>query len=1208
MSDVQITWKEKISENQQFRSTWKVEIDGKEYIAKKIETDNDKKLESLVKRLKQQIRFSEILNEDEQKKICLFEASYDGDGYVAFVRRFLDGSSLDKCLASKRYTVSDAVGLILEIARIVQIAHEHKVFHGDLKPANIIIGENGEVAIIDWDTMRISDGVKAELIGSDVTVDQTSGTPQYMPVEQFQGEKISPQNDIYALGVILYQILTGETPFDSVGAQTPAQLAIYKQNHEPDSILVKYPALGIPADLGKIIDEALKNDLNQRIQTVDVFIQRLETIGKITASSAGTQTSAAQKQTYVQPKEKGKEHKLVLIGHTGAGKTVMAAGLYATQDRDFAVDDPGSKTQTGIHAINTKTIIEEGHWPAATSIGDITNLKFKISYKGKEEAISFDEYAGERLEMENFDNAIVKDPDGAFILVNPGGKQWHDIHSKNSLLSDLKHYIDLLSKKLNHPPIALVITASDRLESDLREFAPKFQTYVNELDQYLAKKKCVYKIFKGTISGVLENQDRPHLNPQHIKDPFIWLLERFTSRERKKIAVKTSIISAIIAAALLLGWGANWGREYHKVTSFHGQFIRYQKEFNAKGTKSEDDLIAYRKNLIELRNSVCAHKHFATTQRQGKCSKECRPLFFMSSLAAKFDLELAKLEQEIDAVNAMYFRRTLDKAIATANEENRKVVEWIKNWQPLKDDGIAAKAELKSECDAKMPLAIERFDTKQLRRKLQELAQNPPILFPRTVLENYEKWVAIKSVLPQDERAGNFSAMKELLQEAKVAVENKHYATLLETLENIKETFPADIQKQIEAWQQHETCFTAQERAEKDEKIESAFQRAATRVFDYNIAVQTRKITDFNGTADDLVSLINGLKSFKEQPVVKIDPGIVSQKHSELDSELEKTVYRFIKNEQAKAQKKQMGSDPYSVPTYAAVVKQKIAPLFSERTAQSIIRSVDQFVTAGKSEWLQDRKKVIDGFITKIQYSSASSALDELKGFYMENRDNPYIKYAETKVLNISMTELRKILEDFKYTERDFLRLKEFSAPVRSTQSPVIQSSPLYKFANRYFAWMDSNPCYTISIHGVEASTTFKEGAYIKNSDYAVALCGSEGQSVSPCHSLLRGNESVFYGNWKTIIGSFNVQCAPWQFMVIDFLPYENIEWAFDTELKYRKVRIYPGKERNFLTFEGDVINKNGSYAEISFSNISLRIYFSISGETLSEIIREAFK
>ena len=95
MSDLQINWKEKISENQQFRSTWRIEINGKEYIAKKIETDNDAKLEALVKRLKQQVRLSEILNDDEQKKICLFESCYDGKGFVAFVRSFRDGISLD---------------------------------------------------------------------------------------------------------------------------------------------------------------------------------------------------------------------------------------------------------------------------------------------------------------------------------------------------------------------------------------------------------------------------------------------------------------------------------------------------------------------------------------------------------------------------------------------------------------------------------------------------------------------------------------------------------------------------------------------------------------------------------------------------------------------------------------------------------------------------------------------------------------------------------------------------------------------------------------------------------------------------------------------------------------------------------------------------------------------------------------------------------
>ena len=71
MTSQQVVWKNKISENQQFRSTWLVEIDGVEHIAKKIETDDKEKLDSLVKRLNRQIRFSKILNDDEQRKIWL---------------------------------------------------------------------------------------------------------------------------------------------------------------------------------------------------------------------------------------------------------------------------------------------------------------------------------------------------------------------------------------------------------------------------------------------------------------------------------------------------------------------------------------------------------------------------------------------------------------------------------------------------------------------------------------------------------------------------------------------------------------------------------------------------------------------------------------------------------------------------------------------------------------------------------------------------------------------------------------------------------------------------------------------------------------------------------------------------------------------------------------------------------------------------------
>lgn len=1206
--DVQkILWEQKIAENQQFRSTWLVEAEGVKYIAKKIETDNNEKLQSLVKLLKRQVRFSAILNEDEQKKLSLFEDIAEADGYVAFLRKYREGTTLDQCIATKRYSIAEAVGLMLEISRAVQSAHEHNVFHGDLKPANIIVNDAGEVTIIDWDTMSISDSVKTELIGTDVTVDQTSGTPHYMPVEQFKGEKVSQQNDVYALGVILYQLLSGATPFDENCGQTPAQMAIYKQNHEPESILVKYPALGVPADLGRVIEEALKNDKNKRIQSVAIFIQRLETIGKISASTANIPPVQDPKK-YVPAKEKGKEHKLVLIGHTGSGKTVLAAGLYATQDKDFAVDDPGSKTETGVHAINTKTILEEGHWPAATSIGDITNLKFKLNYKGKEEAISFDEYAGERLEMENFDNAIVKDPDGAFILLNPGGKQWHDTRSKNSLLSDMKHYIDLLSKKLNHPPIALVITASDRLESDLKDFAPQFQKYVTELENYLARKNCTYKVFHVSVSGILENQDKPQLNPQGIKDPFIWLLNRFTARALKKNIWKGITITAVVIAVLALLWCGNWGREYLKVNNFNDAFLALQKEYNEKGTKSDDDLLEYRKKLIELRNSICEQKHIDNVGRLGECTEACFPKFFLESFNGKFQKQIVVLENEIDAIYSKYLTSCLNRAMANANDENRKVVDWIKKWQPLQQEGCQSKQDIQARSNREMPLAIERFDTNFLKTEFKKLIAEPSISFPSSLAEKYAQWKKVKTVLSASERQANESEMQQLEHDARVAVENKHFETLLAELEQIKESIPADIQQKLDAWKGHATVLPQAERNDKDQKIQNAYLAAAKRVFEYNISTRKQKYADFSGNINDVVAIVEDFFAFKKQSVADVDINFVSKKHEELEIELLKCIERYIKGEYQKAHNIQMGQNKYTIPEYVDSIKKRVSPLFAGEREARINQFVDQLADNGKQLWLQAQKKKVDDFIAKIQYFSTSAAFNELNGFYRDNRLNPYMNLAEKKAYNIALNELNEKLKIFDYTEPHFRQLKEFCAKIQSTPSPFIQKQKIYKFACRYFAWMNGEPRYTINIHGVEASSSHNEGAYIYTSEYAVALCGTEGQSVSPWHNLIRSNEVPFYSGWKTIIGSFSVQCAPWQFMVLDFKPYENIEWAIDRELKYRKLRIYPGKSLNSLIFEGNNVSKNGNYAEISFDNITLRIYFSISGETINDILKEAFQ
>lgn len=1034
MSSQQVVWKNKISENQQFRSTWLVEIDGVEHIAKKIETDDKKKLDSLVKRLNRQIRFSKILNEDEQRKICLYDTLFEGDGYVAFFRRYCQGKSLDKLMEIKRYTTLDAVNLILEIARIVRIAHGHHVYHGDLKPANIVINDAGDATIIDWDTMRISDSVREELIG-DVTNEEVAGTPHYMPIEQFQGAKIQPQNDVYALGVILYQLLCGETPFDKAETNSATQMAIYKQNHEPESILVKHPELGIPSDLGRLIDESLKNDLNQRIQSVDIFIQRLETIGKISASKETISPIApatTSSTVYVPAKEKGKEYKLVLIGHTGSGKTVLAAGLYATQDKDFAVDDPGSKTQTGIHAINTKTIIEEGHWPAATSVGDITKLKFKLNYKGKQECISFDEYAGERIEMENFDNSIVKNPDGAFILLNPGGKQWHETRSKNSMISDMKHYIDLLSKKANNPPIALVITASDRLESDLKDFSPKFIKYVEELENSLKNKKCVYRVFHVSVSGILENQERPQLNPQHIKDPFMWLLNQFTMRAWKK-RVKWAIAAiALFVVGLLIAFGGEYAREMHKVSSLKNSQLSIEKEFNEKGTKGKQELLDYRNSLINLRNIYCSQHHFSNDgSRQGDCSSSCYPSFFLTHLGVhsfkdEFEIQIVKLENDIDSASYAYLSKELSDAISNPTAANRKVDKTIEKWSPIHEDKSQWKKALQDDFKQKMPSAIAVYEKDNLEENLKAIIKNPQKGLSSELTDEYQQWIDnYSSALPADERSDSLLRMQTLYSKASETV-----------------------------W--YYTC--------EDQK--------------------NRIVTFKSNKIDDLEIIVKNYLSFKHSSFPSIDQMAQKSAKESLDKLLYNVITNFIQSKHSDAQIKLLESDEYTKPDYADDLKNKITSHFSSEDEEfvSLNAIIDKKVKEGKDQWNKAKEKVVNDFIAKNKSLTSEDALENYKDFYSNNNKNPFFENADKFLKDKVLKDFEERIRKFDYSETDHLSLKALCSKISSTKCESIKTTKAYSFANSFFNMMKTT--HTMTITDIRVSSYYT--SYIENCYYKV--------------------------------------------------------------------------------------------------------------------------
>src|SRR5881398_2909240 len=132
------------------------------------------------------------------------------DGSCYFSMKFVEGGQLDEVVRRKLMSIRQAAELIAKIARTVHYAHEHGILHGDVKPGNILLDAKGEPHLTDFGLAR--------LLETESTVTRTMeilGTPSYMAPEQAVGNNaaVSGATDVYGLGAVLYQLLTGHPPF-----------------------------------------------------------------------------------------------------------------------------------------------------------------------------------------------------------------------------------------------------------------------------------------------------------------------------------------------------------------------------------------------------------------------------------------------------------------------------------------------------------------------------------------------------------------------------------------------------------------------------------------------------------------------------------------------------------------------------------------------------------------------------------------------------------------------------------------------------------------------------------------------------------------------------------------------------------------------------------------------------------------------------------
>jgi serine/threonine-protein kinase len=196
----------------------------------------------------------------------------EGNGLVYFVMAYVDGESLAARLKRRgRLPVEECRRIMKEVADALSAAHGLSVIHRDIKPDNILLeGTRGRVIVTDFGIAKaMSTGSGATLTSAGVAI----GTPQYMSPEQAAGEKeIDGRSDIYSLGIVAYQMLTGELPFV---APSVAGILMKQITEMPASIRDKRP--DCPEDLALAVMRCLEKDPENRWPSADALRRALET-------------------------------------------------------------------------------------------------------------------------------------------------------------------------------------------------------------------------------------------------------------------------------------------------------------------------------------------------------------------------------------------------------------------------------------------------------------------------------------------------------------------------------------------------------------------------------------------------------------------------------------------------------------------------------------------------------------------------------------------------------------------------------------------------------------------------------------------------------------------------------------------------------------------------------------------------------------------
>jgi serine/threonine protein kinase len=222
--------------------------------------------------------------------VYVYEFGQSADRRLYIAMEYVDAPSLRKSIRGP-FDEVDTVKIVGQVCSALAFAHENSVVHRDIKPENILVGTDGVAKVLDFGIAKLTSA-------STVTRDKIVGTPEYISPEQARGDPVQPASDVYSLGILLYEMLTGSVPFRRARTDEPFKAAIdvIRQHlkEDPEPLRKRNPATEVSPRLERATMRALEKDLNDRYATAKELGDALgyqEPLDRITTSVQPIQAS-----------------------------------------------------------------------------------------------------------------------------------------------------------------------------------------------------------------------------------------------------------------------------------------------------------------------------------------------------------------------------------------------------------------------------------------------------------------------------------------------------------------------------------------------------------------------------------------------------------------------------------------------------------------------------------------------------------------------------------------------------------------------------------------------------------------------------------------------------------------------------------------------------------------------------------------------------